>query len=459
MPWIHNAVILPLLEPERHRGLLRRMRQFELYDALPQEEQLAIQERKVRAILEHAYATTPYYRRLFDEAGFSASRWRTGERMAFPTLTRDLVRANGDDLRSRAFSDAMLRRATTGGTTSVPVRIWRDIEALREKTAMQFHLNRGSGFDQGMPVLNIWGAERDLVLTPGWRWKLYEQVLMRRHNAGAGQLSEAVLANFADKLDRYRPRIVFGYAATIGIFAEYLSAQGKPFHKPEQVIVTAEPITAEMRRRMEQIFDCPVTEQYGSRDIGMVAKQCGAGQRLHFHPAACYTEFVYAGDSTEGPMYKLVVTDLLNRGMPMIRYDTDDCVLLDEGPCGCGSWYPSVKKVLGRAVDNFTMPDGSVVTGIAVTAAIARIQGGFFHVRQIQLIQKGIEQFHLRYAAEGEVPEIQAELGKFRAEIEKLLQVRVHWTAERVHEIQRERSGKMRFCISEVSAPARPVAV
>ena len=459
MSWIHNAVILPLFEPERHRGLLRRIRQFEFYEALPRDKQVAVQERKIKAILEHAYATTPYYRRLFDEAGFAASQWKFGESMGFPTLTRDRVRKSGDDLRSRAFSEAMLRQATTGGTTSVPVRIWRDIEALRQKSAMQSHLNRQSGFDQGMPVLNIWGAERDLVLTPGWKWKLYEQVLMRRHNAGAGQLSDRVLASFADKLNRHRPRILYGYAATIGIFADYLSAQGKPFHKPEHLIVTAEPITADARRRVEHIFGCPVTEQYGSRDIGMVGAECVAGHRLHFHPAACFTEFVYAGESTEGAMYTLVVTDLLNRGMPMIRYDTDDCVLLDDGPCPCGSWYPSVKKILGRAVDNFIMPDGSFVTGIAVAAAMPRIQEGFLYIRQIQLIQKGIEHFHLRYSAEGGAPDIQAELSKFRAEIEKLLQVHVRWTAERVNEIQRERSGKMRFCISEVSAPARPVAV
>lgn len=459
MSWIHNAVLLPLLEPERHGGLFRRLRQFEHFDALPKEEQLAIQERKVRELLQHAYQTVPYYRRIFDDAGFHSWEWESGSAPPLPVLTRDRVRRNGEDLRSRNYQEGMLRQATTGGTTSVPVRIWRDIEALRQKTALQFHLNRRSGFDQGMRVLNIWGAERDLAQKPSWKWKLYEQGLMRRYNAGAGQLSERVLASFAEKLNRHRPRIIFGYAATIGIFADYLQTRNRPFHKPERLIVTAEPITEEIREKMEEIFGCPVTEHYGSRDIGMVAAQCDEGHRLHFHPAACYPEFIYAGETLGGSMYKLVITDLLNRGMPMIRYDTEDCVLLDEGPCACGSWYPSVRKVLGRAVDNFAMPDGSFVTGIAVTAAIARIQEGFFQIRQIQLIQKGIQHFHLRYAAEGDVVAIQTELGKFRAEVEKLFQVPVRWTAEQVSEIRRERSGKIRFCISEVSAPARPVAV
>lgn len=432
---------------------------FERFDRLSRDQQRIIQEKRVRAMLQHAYQTSSYYRCLFDDADFRAGGWKSGQPLRIPVLNRDLLRANGDSLVSKAIPEGQLRSATTGGTTSLPVRIWRDVEALRDKTALQFHLNRLAGFDQGMSVLNIWGAERDLAMNPSWKWRLYEQGLMRRCNAGAGQLSEEVLASFAEKLNRCRPRVIFGYAATIGLFADYLQASGKPFHKPARLIVTAEPITTEVRERMEQIFECPVTEHYGSRDIGMVAAQCEEGHRLHFHPAACYTEFLHAGRTPQGPIYRLVVTDLLNHGMPMIRYDTDDCVLLADTPCPCGSWFPAVKEVLGRAVDNFVLPDGTFVTGIAVTAAITRIQEGFFHIRQTQLIQKGIQHLHLRYVADGDLVDVQRELGKFRAEVDRLFQIQVRWTAERVEAIKRERSGKIRFCISEVSAPGRPVAV
>jgi phenylacetate-CoA ligase len=451
MPWIHNALVLPLIEPERHRGLRRRLRELERFDASPRDRQLEIQEGKVRRILQHAYQTTPYYKELFDDAGFRVSDWRSGRPIPVPVLTRDLLRSNVEKLRSRAFPAEALRGATTGGTTSAPVPIWRDIEALRDKTALQFHLNRRSGFDQGTRVLMIWGAERDLALNPSWKWKLYEQGLMRRYNAGAGQLSEQVLQSFAEKLSRHRPRIIFGYGATICRFAEYLRAKGEPFHKPSRLIVTAEPITPQDRETMENIFECPVTEHYGSRDIGMVAAQCDQGKRLHFHPAACYPELVYGGQTSEGPMYQLIVTDLLNSGMPMVRYDTADCVLLDDSPCECGSWFPSVKTILGRTVDNFPLPDGSVVTGISVTAAVARIREGFLQIRQIQLIQKDLTHLHVRYVAEGDPILIQRELERFRVEVQTLFQMEMRWTTERVPEIRRERSGKLRFCISEVS--------
>ena len=94
MPWIHNALILPLLEPERHRGLWRRLRELERFDALSREKQLEAQEAKVKKILDHAYRTTPYYRRLFDDAGFRSSDWRSGRPIPVPALNRDLLRLN-----------------------------------------------------------------------------------------------------------------------------------------------------------------------------------------------------------------------------------------------------------------------------------------------------------------------------------------------------------------------------
>ena len=459
MSWIHRAVVLPLAEPDRYQGLRRRLREFQKFDSLPREKQLEAQEVKIRKILQHAYQTAPYYRRLFDDAGFRASDWKPGQPMPIPALTRDCLRVNVDSLRSRTFPTTMLRGATTGGTTSAPVLIWRDLEGLRNKIALQIHLNRRSGFDEGEKVLMIWGAERDLVLNPSWKWKLYEQVLMRRYYGGAAQLSEEVLGRFTDKLNRHRPRIVYGYAGIVGHFADYLRMQSKSFHKPRRIIVTAEPITVQDREKIEETFECPVTEHYGSRDIGMVAAQCDEGKRLHFHPAACYLELVYAGQTADGPMYQLYATDLLNSGMPMIRYDTADCVLLEDSPCPCGSWYPSVKSILGRTVDNFPLSDGSIVTGISITSAMGRIREGFRQVQQLQSIQKSLNHLHVRYVAQGDLDAIQKELARFRMEVQKIFRVEMRWTAERVPELLRERSGKMRFCISEVSAPKPQMAV
>ena len=457
MAWIHNNIILPMLERERHQRLGARLRRLEQFDRMSKDEQLAEQEVRVKRILDHAYRSTPYYRRIFDDVGFQAADWKSGNPIPLPELSRDLLRSNSHDLLSRDVPERQLRKASTGGTTSAPVVIWRDLEGLRDKTALQYHLNRWSGYDQGTRALHIWGAERDLALNPSWKWRLYEEGLLRRYIGAAGQLNESVMQSFLHKLNLHRPEILYGYAATTARFAEFLKSTGVVYHKPKHLIVTAEPLSAEDRAILEDAFQCPVTEHYGSRDIGMVAAQCQAGKRLHFHPAACYLELVYSGTTPEGPLYKLIATDLLNLGMPLIRYDTADCVLLDSTPCACGSWFPSVTQILGRALDNFVLPDGSIIPGISLTVILARSSRGFRHVRQIQLIQKAVNHMHIRYSAQGDVMEIQQELAELKKNVDQHFQISLQWSAERVPEILRERSGKLRLCISEISHGQRQV--
>lgn len=90
---------------------------------------------------------------------------------------------------------------------------------------------------------------------------------------------------------------------------------------------------------------------------------------------------------------------------------------------------------------------------------MGRIREGFRQVQQLQLIQKSLNHLHIRYVAQGDLDVIQRELARFRMEVQKMFQIEMRWTAERVPELLRERSGKMRFCISEVSAPKPQMAV
>lgn len=445
MPWFHNNVLLPSCQPDRHRGLGRRLRWLERFDSLSRREQLALQEQRLRAILDHAYETCPYYRLVFDEIAFRASDWRQGMPLPLPELTRDLVRTNLEDLCSRAFRPSRLRKSMTGGTTAPPLTLWCDLEGLRNRTAMQYHLNRLSGYDQGMRVLRIRDTEHDLEENPGWRF--YEERLLGRVNCGAAQLSEESFRLFREKLNRHRPDVVCGYSGTLALFASWLESAGVPWHRPRVVIATAEPLTPEDRRIIEDTFGCPVNLHYGSRDVGMVASECREGGRLHLHPAACYVELMPAGQSPAGPLYRLVVTDLLNYGMPLIRYDTADCVLFDESPCPCGSWYPSVTAVLGRIVDNLVLPDGSLMAGAPLVAQAGRT---FRTIRQVQIVQKAIDRMHLRYSVLTDGPAMEQELVGFLHDVERAFRIPIHWTLERVPEIRRERSGKMRSVICEI---------
>ncbi len=147
-------------------------------------------------------------------------------------------------------------------------------------------------------------------------------------------------------------------------------------------------ITTPNRALIESVFERPVFDHYGSRDIGMIASECSHHQGLHFHPWSSYVEFEPIGNTPDGPAYRLLVTDLLNFGQPFIRYDTGDCVTL--GPTTVPMWppFPLIQRVLGRVTDGFILPDGGIVSGIAIATQMAMVGDTFRSIRQVQFVQR-----------------------------------------------------------------------
>ncbi len=163
MSLFHTHLLLPLAEPERHAGLARRMREIRRFEALSPSAQRRQQQQRLERILQHAYDTVPHYRKRFDDAGFRPSDARVDRPLPLPVLRRDDLRGGGESLRSNIFQLKDLRQAGSSGTTSTPIQFYRDIESLRDKSAIQMQLNSWAGFNEGDRVLLMWGAHRDLV--------------------------------------------------------------------------------------------------------------------------------------------------------------------------------------------------------------------------------------------------------------------------------------------------------
>jgi phenylacetate-CoA ligase len=313
-------------------------------------------------------------------------------------------------------------------------------------------LNSWTGFNEGDSVLMLWGAHRDLAMKPNWRWRFYEQTLLRRIPAPSGFLSEEILERFRQRYERHRPKVLYAYTNVLAAFAGYLKDRGVR-HRPQTMIVTAEMLTTPSRNLIESVFERPVFDQYGSRDIGMIASECSHHQGLHFHPWSSYVEFEPIGNTSDGPAYRLLVTDLLNYGQPFIRYDTGDCVVLADHRCHCGRWFPLIQRVLGRVTDGFILPDGGIVSGTAIATQLAMVGETFRAIRQVQFVQRTPLDVHLRYVVAPESSSSSQELRSICKGIDSLAKQPMRWTLEQVPDIPRESSGKSRLCVSEVPAP------
>ncbi len=116
-------------------------------------------------------------------------------------------------------------------------------------------------------------------------------------------------------------------------------------------IVTGEVRARTLRRELERTFGFQTREIYGTSEVPFVAAECPEGGGMHVDPRFIVEVLDPHTQRPvlEGERGELVVTDLMKRAQPSIRYRTGDITEgLDGAPCPCGRTTPRIGPILGR---------------------------------------------------------------------------------------------------------------
>jgi phenylacetate-CoA ligase len=168
---------------------------------------------------------------------------------------------------------------------------------------------------------------------------------------------------------------------------------------------------------------------------------------MHINVDHVIVEFLDANGRpvTAGETGYVVVTDLINDVMPLIRYRVEDLAAPIEGPCACGRGLPLMGRVAGRTADFLVRADGSRVAGVSlIENSLTRIDG----IEQMQIVQDDIDRITLRV-----VPDVEFEPA--RSELQRYFESAFPGTTiaiELVPAIAREANGKHRFAICNVAS-------
>ena len=127
----------------------------------------------------------------------------------------------------------------------------------------------------------------------------------------------------------------------------------------KRILVAGEPGGGEpaMRRRIEEGWGASVTEAMGIGDISIsMWGECEAKDGMHFcgrgfiHPELIDPASGAAKPIVDGAEGELVLTHLVNRATPLLRFRTRDHVRFSVGPCACGRTSPRM-RCIGRTDD------------------------------------------------------------------------------------------------------------
>lgn len=410
------------------------------------------QWRAVSAMVRHAYETTPFWRERLDRAGLRPERirdFRDFEQV--PVLTKDDLRRHGESLLSREFYRGPLNRKITSGSTGISVTVYVDEAAMQFKRACTLRSDEWSGWRLGEPVVRLWGhPPKD---RPGWRGRLRNLLLDRTRFLDTLGMDEEVLESFCRSLRRSPPSLLFGHAHSLYLLAEYLRERGGAGFRPRGIIATAMVLHSWQRRLIEDVFQRRVINRYGCEEVSLIACECEQQQGLHVNADGVYVELLREGRPVEpGEPGSVVVTDLSNRAMPLLRYQVGDVAVAGSDRCPCGRGLPLLERLEGREADYVVTPAGRLISGISLTDHFAcQVPGA----AQMQIVQETPRSFVFRIVR---APDFGPESVQKLAEmVREFFGPEAEFTCEFVARIPQEPSGKYRFCISKVASPfARP---
>lgn len=363
--------------------------------------------RRLREMVAFARAQVPMYRQLYRDlprAGVSLSRLPV---VCKSDLMRDLEASLSDRTVSRAAllrflqsSDAiglpfMNRYSvwTTSGTTGQPGIFLHDADALAVYEALQMFRFRRISSPAELALRIAAGERFALVAATGGHFAGVSSIehLRRSYPWLAPTLqSFSLLQPWPDlikQLNAYRPTQLATYPTAAEVLAEEQDADRLKLQLRE-LWTGGECLCPTTRQRLERSFGCKVRNEYGASEFMSIAWDCGHGS-LHVNSDWVLLEPVDAQCRPVAPgvpSHTVLLTNLVNRIQPLIRYDLGDSVTMRADPCPCGNRLPAI-QVEGRHDDTLAFDDALGRSVKLLPLVLATVLEEDAHVNDFQLVQ------------------------------------------------------------------------
>ena len=407
-------------------------------------------EHKLRSVVKHAYETSPYYAEAWDKAGFRPTdSFRFEDLSRIPFLTKEIVKNHKAALMSRAFDPAELDLSYTGGTTGTQTSFYLNHGCWTARFGRRWGIHQLCGYRPGMRRALVWGVHSDL-LDPSLSRTIKRR--LRKYATSDETLcctvmSAASMLDYHARLLRFRPEIMYGYPSALVQLGRFMEQRGLPPVRAPRIITTAERLSDVRRRELARLFGGEVFSLYGTREYGCVAFECGNHGGLHIDAGSVIVEIIDRGGPVEpGQSGEIVITDLLNYGMPFIRSRTGDLGALSPEPCGCGSPLPLLTSLDGRSSEIVYRPDGSLVPGLMLTDLLSDMPS----IRLCQYVQHSAESIDVRLVVTDSFTE--RERDEVERQVRGIMGQEISVRIRLVDDIERNpRSGKIQEVICKVS--------
>ena len=329
---------------------------------------------RLELLLRYAVTHAPFY----------SSHQKFTSLQDFPVINKSIIKAHYDAFQADSFQTARLHTQSTSGSTGTPFLVRQDPDKRRRVLAEMIYFGEKAGYRVGdrFVFTRVWTRHN----RKSWFGALRENAVMFDISC----LDQGCMESLKNLLSTDGSiRCLLGYPSTFEALARHLEHQGwvpESFHL-RTIISISERLPPQTREALRSRFGCTVVSRYSNQENGVLAQQCPDHDEFHLNTASYAFEYLKLDeDLPANPQERarVVVTDLYNLAMPMIRYDTGD-VVIRQSSAACAWTTETLGEIEGRRLDFIYDTEERLLSPVVVCNQF----WPFTQLRQFQFIQIG----------------------------------------------------------------------
>lgn len=369
-------IVFPITDKVMGMYITKWYRQICKMQSWSENDVVCWQNEQLQKLVHHAYNHTRYYKRVFDELRLKPSDIKNADDLKqLPIVTREIIRKYYDEFIPDNLSKIKYRKASTGGTTGVPMKYYCDENTWGYVTAAKIYAWKTTGFHYSDKFVAL-GSASLFSKKPSLLRRLYDG-LRNEYALNSVNLTDDLCAKYIDFIKKQRIKYIYGYAASIYILTKYIVEHNIDMTQIKAVFTTSEHLTDDYRKLMEDTYQCRVMDCYGAKDAGITAYEIERGK---YHVGYnVITELVDCIDDNTGTV---LTTNLLNYSFPLIRYQFGDDVTFTDETAGYNGKV--ISNVVGRTSDVMRLSNGHNLTSTGFSMIIKQ-----FDVKAFEIVQLG----------------------------------------------------------------------
>ncbi len=415
----------------QNRTIGKALRNLELIGSMDSLDgrMVEYQMQYLEKILRHATATTNFY----EDIEVRLDK--------FPVVNKNIIKKQYDSFLSKKYSAEELVTMETSGSTGMPFTCFQNIDKKKRVYAEVIYYCGQAGYRVGRKIIYL------RALTPKSQKSKAKQWLQNESLIDCSELSDTHLSKIISRIEKNSKgdgALLLGYPSTYQALLESVENQGIDYDfNIYGIVSSSELLHDNLREKLTNTFNCECFSRYANEENGLLGQDTPKNpNQFIINEAHYYIEVLHLDSDVaveEGEVGRIVVTDLYNYGMPMIRYDTGDI-----GAISYIEHNGIRKKVItnfgGRKIDVIYDTKGNRISPFAINNNLSL----FPEVGQYQFIQADDRTYILKIVADVGF----CDDDKVRDSIVQIVGCNADIRIERVKQISKLPSGKHQYIIN-----------